>query len=75
MPVLTIEQLIKAVEATYEVDESGDANLLDFLLAERFSEDTSLREFLDGFLQWANGVDWLTSDLEDNVRIRQLAGI
>ena len=73
MPVLTIEQLAKAVEATYEVDESGDANLLNYCL--EVLPESDVRSFLDGFLQWANGVDWLTSEVEDNVRIRQLAGI
>lgn len=79
MPKLTKDQIIGAAYATLEVDESGDVNFRNYLayLGEQgiVDPDMSLGGFLMGFLTWANGEDWLTSDKEDNVRIRQIAEI
>jgi len=57
------EELIQAVVRTHEIDESGDANLLDYL---RQCQETGpetwyyqhVDKFLEAFLIWANGPNW-----------------
>lgn len=75
MTELTNRQIADAINATYEVDESGDATIMEYMADQGYHTEMTVREFFLGFLIWANGEDWLTSDKEDNIRIRKLANI
>ena len=60
---LTIKVLLNLVKDTYRLDETGDANIVEYLgelAAGELDylgkpEKLGLREFLIGFLGWANG--------------------
>ncbi len=53
-----INVLIRGVQRTYEVDDSGDANMLEFIYQCRPGPDVPFEEVLKRFLVWANGTKW-----------------
>lgn len=55
-----LNELIAAVDKTQEVDEGGDATLFDYLQESEQNESTTLVQFLEGYLVWANGPSWRT---------------
>ncbi len=54
----TLEELVDYVKRTYEVDESGDANLVEYLFDQDKKGRPDIRELFVGFLVWANGENW-----------------
>ena len=55
----TLHELAEYVQRTYEVDDSGDATIEEFLLdLDSKGERTDVRELFIGFLVWANGTKW-----------------
>ncbi len=57
----TLPELRDYVIWTHEVDESGDANLTDYLLDHGTKSPNIMcttRQIFEGFLIWANGENW-----------------
>ena len=55
--------LVEQVVKTYHIDESGDANLQEFVLdhMDKLDMDSwSVNDLLEQFLIWANGPNWDT---------------
>jgi len=53
----TLQELVGYVQRTHEVDDSGDANLVEYLVAQ-VEHANGLRAFMVAYLVWANGEDW-----------------
>lgn len=56
---LTDQDIWELVKATYELDETGDANLFEYLSEDpEYLIDLPCRVFLLRFLIWANGTEF-----------------
>lgn len=63
MTDLTIKQVLGYVVKTLQIDESGDASLNDYVREvysdmDDYAPATTDRDFMVGFLIWANGPNW-----------------
>lgn len=54
----TLEELVDYVQHTLEIDESGDANMAEYLFDLDKQGHLGIRELFVGFLIWANGENW-----------------
>ncbi len=53
----TLSELHDYVQRTAEIDESGDATLVEYLAAQ-VEHANGLRTFMIAYLVWANGENW-----------------
>ncbi len=54
----TLEELVDYVQWTHEIDESGEANMIEYMFDQDKQGCLGIRELFVGFLVWANGENW-----------------